>query len=85
MLNNALSYNPLKGMFSSGMMGLKKALQPSLIAIFLAVGLIGFVIFEIPQVWSALTALNIFKVSPLNFEFQTPVWVTDRLRCDIKN
>jgi hypothetical protein len=85
MLNNALSYNPLKGMFSSGMMGLKKALQPSLIAIFLAVGLIGFVIFEIPQVWSALTALNIFKVSPLNFEFQTPVWVTDRFKNDIKN
>ncbi|HJW87116.1 MAG TPA: hypothetical protein VJ440_10825, partial [Candidatus Brocadiaceae bacterium] len=74
MLNNALSYNPLKGIFPSGMIGLKlkKALQPSLIAVFLAVGLIGFVIFKIPQVWSALTALNIFKVSPLNFEFQTP-------------
>ncbi|MBF8276446.1 MAG: ftsQ [Candidatus Brocadiaceae bacterium] len=87
MLNNALSYNPLKGIFPSGMIGLKlkKALQPSLIAILLAVGLIGFVIFKIPQVWSALTDLNIFKVSPLNFEFQTPVWVTDRLRNDIKN
>lgn len=74
-------------MFSSGTLGLKlkKVFQPTLIAIFLAVGLIGFVIFKIPQVWIALTDLNIFKVSPLNFEFQTPVWVTDRLRSDIKN
>lgn len=67
------------------MTGLKKALQPSLIALFIAVGLIGFAIFKIPQVWNALTDLNIFKVSPRTFAFQTPAWVTDRLKNDIKN
>ncbi|MBI5307903.1 MAG: hypothetical protein HZB37_06150, partial [Planctomycetes bacterium] len=85
MLNNALSYNPLKGILSTGMMELKKALRPSVIVFFVVAGVVGFAVFNVPKVWNALTDLNIFKVSPLTFSFQTPAWVTDRLKNDIKN
>ena len=66
-------------------MGLKKILRPSLIVFFIVAGVIGFAVLKIPKVWNALTELNIFKVSPLTFEFQTPVWVTDRFSNDIKS
>lgn len=85
MLNNALSYNPLKGILSTGMVELKKALRPSVIVFFIVAGVVGFAVFNVPKVWNALTDLNIFKVSPLTFAFQTPAWVTDRLKNDIKN
>jgi len=85
MLNNALSYNPLKGILSTGMVGLKKSLRPSVIVFFIVVGVVGFAVFNVPKVWNALADLNIFKVSPLTFAFQTPAWATDRLKDDIKN
>ncbi len=67
------------------MVELKKALRPSVIVFFIVAGVVGFAVFNVPKVWNALTDLNIFKVSPLTFAFQTPAWVTDRLKNDIKN
>lgn len=52
--------------------------------LFVFAAIIVFIIWGMKSVWSSLTDLNIFKVSPSTFSFHAPSWMNEHFSDDIK-
>lgn len=65
--------------------GLKRWLYPFFLRYIIPAFITVLIIWGLKKTWHSLTVLNIFRVSPSTFSFQTPPWVTDRFSYDIKH
>jgi cell division septal protein FtsQ len=64
---------------------LKSKLFPFLLGYIIFICVTILVTWGLVKIWYSLMDLNIFRVSPSTFSFQTPPWITDRFSHDIKN
>ncbi|KXK28977.1 MAG: hypothetical protein UZ01_02420 [Candidatus Brocadia sinica] len=71
--------------FSTKLGELKRVLYPLFLRFGIFACIIVFAIWGIKRIWCSLTDLNIFKVSPSTFSFNTPSWVNDNFSEDIKH
>src|SRR3990172_1947361 len=81
---NTTRFKPFFDFFSTKSAEYKKKLYPFLIGLLILACITISSIWGIKNLWYSLTNLNIFKLSPSTFSFNTPTWVTDRFSNDIK-
>ncbi|OQY99933.1 MAG: hypothetical protein B6D35_08145 [Candidatus Brocadia sp. UTAMX2] len=70
--------------FSDKMHALRRMLYPLFFRLVVFSCILIFIIWGMQRVWYSLTELNVFKVSPAAFSFQTPSWMNDHFTDSIK-
>lgn len=84
LINKIFNLKPVVDTLLARIGKLKKVLYSYLFQFSVLICIICLAIWGTKWLWYSLTDLNIFKVSPHTFSFNTPLWVTDRFSKDLK-
>ncbi len=84
-INSTSNHKPFLNFLSTKMEKQKRLLYSFLLLFFVSACIIILPIWGMKRIWHSTTDLNVFKVSPSTFSFNTPSWVTERFTNDIKH
>lgn len=85
LINRIFNLKPVVNTLLAKTRKLKKALYSYLLQFFVLIFIMSLAIWGTKLLWYSLTDLNIFKISPDTFSFNTPSWVNDRFSKDLKH